>query len=501
MPNQMSNYRECHSHLLGHSENLSEWENEGGSVSGLPATAGSERIQRAVRLESESALLDALPVGTLITALDGVITYSNPACQKMYGTSESNLVGTHWTHILDARDRAGILARWYETSSEQKPLVFDVRMTVASGKWIWTRHSIARLSADLSADGYIHTIEDITTIKNSERAVTAATEALSWERERARVTLECIGDAVISTDAAGRVTYLNAVAEELTGWTREAACGQSFGAVFRVVDTDSGLPVCNPADRAMQGREVVQIPPNCLLLKPDGSKLAIEDSAAPIIDADGRLVGAVVVFRDQSMSKQNVVKMAYLARHDALTGLPNRAAFSEHFAQAIHLARRHQNQVGVLFIDLDNFKQINDSLGHKVGDRLLKDLSRRLASCMRSTDLFCRHGGDEFVVLLSEIRQPEDAGSVAGKIHKAVARPFHIHGHAISMVLSIGISVYPEDGTSMESLIHKADAAMYQAKLDAGTRHCFYEAGMQRPMVGHRFENLANAFNRIDSVG
>jgi len=240
------------------------------------------------------------------------------------------------------------------------------------------------------------------------------------------------------------------------------------------------------------------LPPNCLLLRPDGSELAVEDAAAPVIDAAGRLAGAVVIFRDHKMSRQNVARVTHMARHDALTGLPNRAVFSEHFDQAIHLARRHKKRVGVLFIDLDNFKQVNDSLGHKVGDRLLKDLSGRLTSCVRSTDLVCRHGGDEFAVLLSEIKQSGDAGRVAAKMQTAAARPFHVLDHPTSLTLSIGISVYPEDGNSMESLMHRADAAMYHAKLGGGERYRFYQAGMQRPIPGPRIDNI---FKRTDSIG
>ena len=477
------------------SERLDEWENEGGMVS-RPSTANQfDEIQRPLSTEAEIALLEVLPLGIMITDLDGIITYSNPACQRLYAASASELLGTNWCQAIDARDRAAIPIRWQEASAGQDPLSFDVRMIDGAGQQTWTRHGIARLETDPAPECRIHTIEDITAIKAAEQA---ATEALSSERERARVTLECIGDAVISTDASGRVSYLNAVAEELTGWSREAACGQPINRVFRVVDASSRLPVCNPADRAMEGLGIVQMPPNCLLLRPDGSELAVEDSAAPIIDTAGRLAGAVVIFRDQKMSRQNVARVTHLARHDALTGLLNRAAFAEHFDQAIHLARRHKNHVGLMFIDLDNFKQVNDSLGHKAGDRLLKNLSRKLTSCVRSTDLVCRHGGDEFAVLLSEIKQSGDAGRVAAKMQTAAARPFHVLDHPTSLTLSIGISVYPEDGNSMESLMHRADAAMYHAKLGGGERYRFYQAGMQRPIPGPRIDNI---FKRTDAIG
>ena len=483
MSDQKSSFHEHHQPRC-HPEAPDEWENEGGSVCELDAAERSENNQPAASSESEIALLGALRLGILITNSDGEITYSNPAFQELYGASTSELLGTHWCDVIDERDRADTLARWQEAGDGQDPLTFDVRMVTDSGGRIWSRHSIAGLSPDQSAGSFIHTIEDISTVKASEQAVTVARQALSRERERARVTLECIGDAVISTDEKGQVTYLNAVAEELTGWSRESAFGEPFSRVFRVVDLDTGEPVRNPAERAIESLEIVEIPENCLLLRPDGSELAIEDSAAPILDADGRLTGAVVIFRDRRMSRENTAKMAHLARHDALTGLCNRVAFGEHFAQAINLARRHEKEVGLMFIDLDNFKQVNDSLGHNVGDRLLKYLSRRLTSCVRSTDLVCRYGGDEFVVLLSEVGQPEDASRVARKIWKAAAEPVHFQGHPIGLELSIGISLYPEDGSDLESLIQAADAAMYHAKLDEGSGYCFYQAGMQRPDRG-----------------
>ena len=475
--------RHDYRHPRCHSETLDQWENEGGSADELPAVAWSGSSQLAGFPAPGIELLDVLPLAILITNPDGYITYSNPACQKLHAASASELLGAHWCDAIDARDRAAIPARWQETSDGQHPLTFEVRMITGSGKRIWARHSIGRLAPVQQDDGHIHTIEDITSVKASEQAVKAAMVALSRERERARVTLECIGDAVISTDSRGQVTYLNAVAEDLTGWAREAAFGEAFSRVFRVVDRDTSLPVCNPAEQAMESLEIVQMPANCLLLRPDGSELAIDDSAAPIIDADGQLAGAVVIFRDRKMSRKNTARMAYLARHDALTGLLNRIAFAEHFDQAINLARRHQRQVGLLFIDLDNFKQVNDSLGHKAGDRLLRNLSRKLTSCVRNTDLVCRHGGDEFVVLLSEIKCPEEAaGRIAARIRTAAARPVLIHGHMVGLELSIGISLFPEHGKDADTLLRRADAAMYHAKLDRGRDYCFYQPGLKRPV-------------------
>lgn len=462
----------------GNPETLGRWENEGGSMRSLRASNGTGTKPCAEYAQGEIALLDALPLGVLITNSDGDITYSNPACQTLCSVSESAFLGMNWFKVIDARDRDSIPDGWQQAGEKRQPLTFEVRMITGTGQQIWTRHSIACLVPGQAAGGRIHTIEDISATKAFEQAVKEAREALSRERERARVTLESIGDAVISTDDKGQVTYLNAVAEELTGWSREAACGQAFSRVFHVVDSDSGKAINNPAERAMDSLEIVEIPENCLLLRPDGSELAVEDSAAPILDANGELTGAVIIFRDQKQSREATERMAHLARHDALTGLPNRMAFAEHFDQAINLARRHCNRVGLLFIDLKNFKQVNDSLGHEAGDRLLTSLSRKLTACVRSTDMVCRHGGDEFVVLLSEINQPEDAARVAAKMQAAAARPVRIQGHPVALALSIGISLYPDHGADMETLMHRADTAMYHAKLARRMDYCLYKPGM-----------------------
>jgi len=439
-------------------------------------------LARAKLPKSYCDLLDAMAPGVLITNCDGQIIHGNTAFQTLSGISASELFGLHWSRFLDAENGPQFPTALPNSADDEQPLVFDACLMACTGERRWTRHSVVKLDSNQIPSGHVHTIEDISAIKGAEQTATTAHEALLRECERARVTLECIGDAVISTDAGGLVTYLNAVAEDLTGWSREAALGQPFNRVFRVVDSDTGEPARNPAEWAMESLEIVEIPANSLLLRPDGSELAIEDSAAPILDADGHLTGAVVIFRDHKMSRENTTRMAHLARHDSLTGLPNRLAFAEYFEQSISLARRHQRKVGLLFIDLDNFKQVNDRLGHKAGDRLLRDVSRKLTSCVRSTDLVCRHGGDEFVVLLSEINHPEDAGGVAAKIWKAAARPFHIQGHSVELELSIGISLYPDDGDDLELLMQRADAAMYCAKHEGGNEYCFYQDGMLRPV-------------------
>ena len=175
--------------------------------------------------------------------------------------------------------------------------------------------------------------------------------------------------------------------------------------------------------------------------------------------------------------------MAHLAQHDFLTGLPNRVLLTERLSQAIGLAHRHRKQVALLFLDLDNFKHINDSLGHAIGDQLLQSVAVRLTACVRTTDTVCRQGGDEFVILLAEIEQPQDAAHVAEKLRAAFAVPHLIGGHELHVTLSIGISVFPDDGIDVDTVMQNADTAMFHAKARGRDNYQFFRADMNSRAV------------------
>lgn len=303
----------------------------------------------------------------------------------------------------------------------------------------------------------------------------AAEDALFLEKERAQVTLDSIADAVLCIDAAGNVTYLNSVAESLLGWSREEAGGRPLNEVFRLVDgTTRKSPARNPMELAMERNAPVGLAANSVLVRRDGAEIAIEDSAAPIRGRDGAVVGAVMVFHDVSASRKVMARMSHLAQHDFLTDLPNPVLLDDRIAQAIALARRHDKQLAVLFLDLDRFKDVNDSLGHDTGDKLLQSVAQRLKACVRGSDSVSRKGGDEFVVLLSEITHAEHAARSAEKIIAAVTAAHPIEGRELDVTASIGIAIYPRDGADAESLLKAADAAMYQAKAGGRNQYRFF---------------------------
>lgn len=303
------------------------------------------------------------------------------------------------------------------------------------------------------------------------------------ERERAEVTLNSIGDAVMTTDTQGNVTYLNAEAESLTGWTRAESFARPLAEVFDVTDGLTGQHAEDPSRLAIEHNKKVRLKGNYILVGRDGNETAIEHSAAPIHDRQGNILGAVIVFRDVIVSRERRLQMLHLAEHDALTDLPNRLLLNDRLARAIALARRYGRRLAVLFLDCDRFKHINDTLGHAVGDQVLRSIAKRLSTCVRESDTVSRHGGDEFLVLLSEVDQPEDAGLIAEKIVQSIAEPHLIAGHELSLTASVGIALYPEDGQDAQSLIMRADTAMYHAKNTGRNRVGFYRADMEAPAI------------------
>ena len=230
-----------------------------------------------------------------------------------------------------------------------------------------------------------------------------ADEAVSAEEAQARTTLESIGDAVLCTDTFGRVTYLNRAAEKATGWPREEAIGRLANDVFRIIDGATREPIRDPLQLSIIKNELTVLKSNAILIRRDGSELTVADTIAPIHQRNGEVTGAVVVFQDVSEARAAALKISHLAHHDFLTDLPNRVLFDDRLNQAISLAQRHQRHIAVLFLDCDNFKNINDSLGHMMGDFLLQSLAKRIASAGRSSDTVSRQGGDEFIILLPEV--------------------------------------------------------------------------------------------------
>ena len=296
-------------------------------------------------------------------------------------------------------------------------------------------------------------------------------EALFIEQERSAVTLNSISDAVLNIDIEGKVTYLNAVAEYMTGWTGHEALGRPITEVLQLIDATTRSPVQSPLEQVLKQDRVVGLSANCLLLRRDGHECAIEDVAVPVRDRRGNISGAVMVFHDISQAQAMTRKMSHLAQHDFLTDLPNRILLVDRLNHGIALAQRHHGKIAVLFLDLDGFKHVNDTFGHMMGDQLLQSVARRLTACVRNSDTVSRQGGDEFVIMLADDVHEQDVILIAEKILSALAAPYNVEYLELQVSASIGIALYPADGQHSEMLIKHADTAMYHAK--SSGRNCF----------------------------
>lgn len=304
-------------------------------------------------------------------------------------------------------------------------------------------------------------------------------EEVNQEKARAEIALNSINDAVICTNLSAHINYLNASAVKMTGWSRDEAYGLHIDKVFNIVDGSTNEPpLKSPVGLVLEKNEPMGLNSGTLLIQRDGMALAIEDSVSPIRNHRGEMSGVVIVFHDVTAAHEMTKKMEHLAQHDFLTNLPNRLLLNDRIAHAISLAQRTNTQLAVLFLDLDNFKNINDSLGHETGDKLLQSVTERLCNCVRSSDTVSRQGGDEFVILLSSGEYGVDANLTANKILKSLSLPHKITKSTLHITTSIGISLYPADGEDAETLIKNADTAMYDAKETGRNNYKFFRNEM-----------------------
>jgi diguanylate cyclase (GGDEF)-like protein/PAS domain S-box-containing protein len=290
-------------------------------------------------------------------------------------------------------------------------------------------------------------------------------ERNAWNnKERAEVTLASIGDAVITTDINGSVENLNPVAEQLTGWSLNDARGRNLEEVFHIVNEDTGEVVDNPARRAISEGMIVGLANHTVLISRSEKRYSIEDSAAPIRDRQGNILGSVLVFHDVTRQRDLQHQVAWQAAHDTLTGLPNRMLLSDRLVQVIAHAQRQEILAVVCFVDLDHFKPINDKYGHETGDRVLVEMAERFRQVVREGDTVARLGGDEFVILLTDIHNMDQVIPALQRILDTTSLPFAHGDSEFKLTASIGVSIYPFDDVDADTLMRHADQAMYVVK-------------------------------------
>ncbi len=320
-------------------------------------------------------------------------------------------------------------------------------------------------------------------IKNSQRilAEKKLTNTLSILQEREEnlsITLNSICDGVIVTDNKGNIIRMNPVAEKLTGWKFDEACGELLTHVFCIIDSSTREPIEIQTDRIMSLNKSISRDENLILISKNRDEYHITDSASPIKKGNDTNLGVIIVFNDITEHKKTEEKILYQSHFDSLTDLPNRFLSLDRLMQLIINAQRKNKYVCVLFIDLDNFKTVNDSLGHDIGDKLLIEAASRLSNNIRNDDTVGRFGGDEFIILLSDLNSTTDALIIIEKLLNLFKLPFDIDNRKLILTTSIGISIYPDDGDNPEELLRKSNSAMHHSKDKGKNTYSFFTDAM-----------------------
>jgi diguanylate cyclase (GGDEF)-like protein/PAS domain S-box-containing protein len=306
-------------------------------------------------------------------------------------------------------------------------------------------------------------ITDLTPIVAAQQAVADS------ERELRRI-LESMQDTYYRTDVDGKLVRLSTGVQQMLGFEPEELIGRKLADMYVDPEGRSAfLAALQSGGGKVSGYEAA-------LRHKDGHPVWVLTNAQYVLDAQGKVIGVEGTTRDISERKVAQERIDFLAHHDPLTELPNRLLFTDRFERAVKHGKRAGTRTALLFVDLDRFKPINDSHGHAVGDVVLREVAQRLQACVRGTDTVSRQGGDEFMMILTDLRGGEAAAQVAEKVLAALARPFHVERLAMSLGASIGIVLSPDDGEEFDDLLRKADAAMYCAKRAGGNRFSFHGA-------------------------
>ncbi|MGA2365905.1 MAG: PAS domain S-box protein [Steroidobacteraceae bacterium] len=433
-----------------------------------------ERRRGAEALRASEAkfrsLYDRMLEGVYQCAADGRMLEVNPAFVKMLGFERAEdiyalpgLSVLYWNPVQRAEFECSL-----QLHGEIRNAEFELRCRDGSRLVVLESARVIRDNEERVV-AYEGSMANISERKRVE-------QAMFDEKERAQVTLQSIGDAVITTDREGRIDYMNPVAEQLTGWRNVDARSEKLGTVLRLLDEVTHEMLENPLVRCLREGQLVHFAEHSVLRNRLGQEIAIQDSAAPIRDRGGTIVGAVVVFRDVTKERRLKRALSYQASHDALTGLINRREFDNRLSEALQSARQDQGPHALLYVDLDQFKVVNDTCGHSAGDRLLRDVTGVLQAHVRTADTIARLGGDEFGILVHGCTI-EQAAKIADNIRQAIRDyRFSWEENTTGIGASIGVVEITRESESSASLLSAADIACYAAKDSGRNRVHLYDS-------------------------
>ncbi len=428
------------------------------------------RSEHALR-ESEMRfrlMADSAPVLIWTADADGLLDYVNQRWLEFSGRSREEELGYGWTASVHPQDLRDCLSSYLHAAEKREAFTLQLRLRHRNGQYRWFILSgVPRLDSAARFVGWIGSATDIHEQRMSKQALFA-------EKELAQVTLRSISDAVITTDARGSVNDLNPAAEALTGWTAAQAKGRAVDEIFHLVDEVTREPTANPVHQVLSQGIAWQLEDNIALIARDGSEHGVADSAAPIRDRDGKMVGSVLVFRDVTHQRHVARELRHQAAHDWLTGLINRREFELRLEQALQRAAMDGAEHALCYIDLDQFKIVNDTCGHAAGDELLRRVAALLHETVSKRDTLARLGGDEFGLLLEHCSRAVAERITADLLKRLQEFRFVWNEHVLRIGASIGVVALAAGEQTLAQVLSAADSACYAAKEAGRNRVKFY---------------------------
>jgi diguanylate cyclase (GGDEF)-like protein/PAS domain S-box-containing protein len=431
------------------------------------------------------AIISSAGVGIYIIQ-NGKFVYVSELYQKLSGYMDTELIGTYSLGNIYPDDREMVREEAIKCLKGESFEPYEYRFVKKNNEVMWVLETITPIfyKEDRATLG---SFMDINERKRMEKA-------LRQSEEKYRTILESIQEGYFEVDLNGNFTFCNDSMSRLTGHSKEDLLGMNHK---QFTNEETAKEVFQAFDEVYTTGEPSK-GFDWQIIRKDGGEGFVEASVTLQKDSSGKPTGFKGMLRDITERKRTEQQINYMATHDVLTGLPNRLMFSQLLNQAIRSAQRHKKQLAVFFIDLDRFKTINDSLGHEAGDRLLKEMARRFKRSLRTIDVVGRLGGDEFIILTEEVEELSQIANVAHKILTTTIQPMSLQGEECRVTASIGISMYPGNGTDEQTLIKNADMAMYFAKEEGKNNYQFYSKDIQS-LSNKRFSietNLRRALER-----
>lgn len=443
-----------------------------------------EQAEAALR-ESEirfRTLFDLTSIGVILCiAADGRFARVNRKFCEIIGYSQAELLGMTCTDVMHPKDRPLAEARTDALrAGEVTEYNLQQRMIRKDGATIWVDITCTALwSRGHQPTHYLAVVQDITDKRMADEVLFSAMEKLAESEVENRLILNSVDDGIYGLDLDGHVTFANPAAAGMLGYEMAELHGKPLQSLLPSSLPDGSVLdyAASPVAQALKTGLSYQAA-EAIFRRKDGTGLLVEYNCTPIRKRDN-FTGVVVTFRDISQRKKTEEQMFKLAHYDSVTGLPNRALFLDRLEHEIKKSQRTNKPLALMFIDLDHFKEINDTLGHDIGDLLLKEAAGRLRRCVRESDTVARMGGDEFTVIVEKLDEPGIVDRIAQNILRQVAEPFRINEEIAYVTASIGITMYPQDSARLEELLKNADQAMYAAKRQCRNCYRYFTPSMQ----------------------